>query len=64
LPQAGLYSLLTIMTTLAIFDETKHLNAQNREFWKARELAKTLEYADYRNFLRVIAKAKEACTGS
>lgn len=52
------------MTTLALFDQTKHVNEYQREFWKARELAKILEYADYRNFLKVIEKAKLACKNS
>lgn len=34
------------------------------EFWSARKLAKILEYNDYRNFLNVIDKAKEACKNS
>jgi DNA-damage-inducible protein D len=34
------------------------------EFWSARQLAKALEYNDYRNFLNVIGKAKEACKNS
>lgn len=34
------------------------------EFWSARKLAKALEYTDYRNFLKVIEKAKEACLNS
>lgn len=34
------------------------------EFWSARKLAKALEYNDYRNFLNVIEKAKEACVNS
>lgn len=34
------------------------------EFWYARELAKTLEYTDWRNFVKVINKAKEACVKS
>lgn len=34
------------------------------EFWSARKLAKALEYNDYRNFLNVIEKAKEACINS
>jgi len=34
------------------------------EFWSARKLAKALEYNDYRNFLNVIDKAKEACINS
>lgn len=34
------------------------------EFWSARKLAKALEYNEYRNFLNVIEKAKEACVNS
>lgn len=34
------------------------------EFWSARKLAKSLEYNDFRNFLNVIEKAKEACINS
>ncbi len=34
------------------------------EFWSARKLAKALEYLEYRNFLPVIEKAKEACKNS
>jgi len=34
------------------------------EFWSARKLSKTLEYYEYRNFLPVIEKAKEACKNS
>ncbi|MNW48771.1 DNA-damage-inducible protein D [compost metagenome] len=33
-------------------------------FWSARELAKILDYSDYRNFKIVIEKAKEACQNS
>jgi DNA-damage-inducible protein D len=35
-----------------------------REFWSATKLSKALEYNDYRNFLNVIKKAKEACINS
>ena len=31
------------------------------EFWSARKLAKVLEYSEYRHFLPVIEKAKDAC---
>ncbi len=34
------------------------------EFWSARKLSKSLEYYEYRNFLPVIEKAKEACKNS
>ena len=34
------------------------------ECWSARELQKIFNYADWRNFLKVIDKAKEACKNS
>ena len=34
------------------------------EFWSARKLAKVLEYSEYRHFLPVIERAKEACKNS
>jgi len=34
------------------------------EFWYARELQKLLGYEDWKNFIRVINKAKEACINS
>ena len=46
------------------FESIKKINGQGQEYWSARELAKTLEYSEYRHFLPVISKAKEACTNS
>ena len=40
------------------------LKQEESEFWSARKLAKALEYSEYRNFLAVIEKAKEACKNS
>ena len=48
----------------ALFEEIRHVDEQGTEYWKSRELAKALSYVDYRNFLAVINKAKEACTNS
>jgi DNA-damage-inducible protein D len=46
------------------FEEIKHINDDGIEFWYARELSKVLEYTDWRNFVKVINKAKEACINS
>lgn len=46
------------------FEEIKHIDANGNEFWYARTLAKVLDYADYRNFVTVIEKAKKACENS
>ncbi len=34
------------------------------EYWLARDLQLLLGYDDWKNFIKVIAKAKEACTNS
>ncbi len=46
------------------FEEIKHTGPEGQEFWLARELSKVLEYAEFRNFLPVIEKAKTACKNS
>jgi DNA-damage-inducible protein D len=46
------------------FEEIKHLSNDGQEYWLARELAKVLDYSDYRNFLTVISKAKKSCKNS
>jgi len=49
---------------ITIFEQIKTIDKKNNEFWEARKLAKALEYEDFRNFLAVIEKAKEACENS
>lgn len=46
------------------FERIKSVNAEGNEFWSARELARVLEYTDFRNFIAVITKAREACANS
>ena len=54
------------LTTTAsnTFERIKRVNERGGEFWSARELAKVLEYSDFRNFITVINKARQACTNS
>lgn len=47
-----------------IFEKIKKINDHGKEFWSARELAKILDYSDYRNFENAIEKAKIACQNS
>lgn len=49
---------------LPVFEQIRQTDENGNEFWAARQLAKALEYTDFRNFLSVIEKAKEACTNS
>jgi len=46
------------------FEKIKRIDENGSEYWSSRELAKVLEYANYRNFLTVVNKAKTACTNS
>lgn len=46
------------------FESIKHINEYGQEFWYARELQVALEYTEWRNFKKIIDKAKEACVTS
>ena len=46
------------------FEQIKKFDENGFEYWSARELGKILDYAEYRNFLPVVTKAKEACNNS
>ena len=48
----------------ATFDGIRHLNNDGNEYWLARELARVLEYSQYRHFLPVLERAREACRNS
>ncbi len=46
------------------FERIKRVNERGGEFWSARELARVLEYTDFRNFITVTTKARQACAHS
>ncbi len=48
----------------ATFEGIRQLDADGNEFWSARKLAKVLDYSEYRHFLPVIERAREACQNS
>ena len=48
----------------ASFVAIRHLDAHGNEYWLARHLAKVLEYSQYRHFLPVLDRAREACRQS
>ena len=49
---------------ITVFEDIKQFDEEQNEYWKARDLAKALDYTDYRNFLKVIDKAKESAKNS
>jgi hypothetical protein len=51
----------TIDTLLDAFEEAALKTEDGNEFWTARDLAKLLGYADYRNFQAIVEKAKASC---
>jgi DNA-damage-inducible protein D len=48
----------------ATFEGLRQLDDAGNEFWLARPLAKVLDYSEYRHFLPVIERAREACAKS
>ena len=49
---------------LSVFEAIRQTDEKGNEFWSARDLARVLEYSEYRHFLPVIERAKEACVNS
>jgi len=48
----------------ATFESIRQKDENGNEFWSARTLAPLLEYQDWRNFLQVVDKARQACEQS
>ena len=47
-----------------IFENIKHIDKNECEYWLARELQKVLEYSQWRRFNETIERAKDACLAS
>jgi len=50
--------------TEKLFEDIKHMDDNDNEYWLARELQSVLEYTQWRRFENVINKAKLACNNS
>lgn len=48
----------------SIFEQIRRTDENGVEYWSSRDLSRVFEYTDYRNFEKVIEKAKEACENS
>lgn len=46
------------------FDKIKQVDESGSEYWSARALAKLLDYSEYRHFIPVLERAKDACLNS
>jgi len=53
-----------IKTVNSIFEQIKRIDESGNEYWSARDFSKALEYVEYRNFITVLNRAKEACENS
>lgn len=47
-----------------LFESIKEIDENGNEYWGARKLSKVLEYSEFRHFLPVVERAKEACNNS
>ncbi|MCD7807286.1 MAG: DNA damage-inducible protein D [Lachnospiraceae bacterium] len=50
--------------TETLFESIRYINDYGEEFWFARELQTALEYTEWRNFKKVIDRAKASCANS
>lgn len=48
----------------ATFESMRHVDEQGNEFWLGRQLSSVLDYSQYRHFLPVVERAKDACRNS
>ncbi|NIJ52815.1 DNA damage-inducible protein D [Dyadobacter arcticus] len=48
----------------SLFEKIRKTDDEGNEYWSARDLAKVLDYTEYRYFKAVIERAKEACKNS
>lgn len=46
------------------FEQIKRVREDGTEYWYARELSEVLEYTEWRNFLKVLDRAKISCKNS
>lgn len=46
------------------FEQARQEDENGNEYWSARDLAKILDYVEYRNFKPVIERAEQACENS
>ncbi len=47
-----------------VFEQIKEVDENENEFWGARKLSKILEYSEFRHFLPVVERARDACKNS
>ena len=53
-----------LLNGISVFENIKHIDEAGNEYWKARELGKTIEYIKWQKFNDVINRTIDACKGS
>ena len=54
----------TVGAQASPFERIRKVNEAGNEYWESRDLAKVLDYTQYRNFEAVIEKGKLSCFNS
>jgi DNA-damage-inducible protein D len=49
---------------ISLFEQIRKVDDKGNEYWSSRDMAKALEYSEYRHFTPVVTKAMEACRNS
>lgn len=49
---------------ISVFEQIKKTDDKGNEFWTSRELSKVIGYSEYRHFVPVVERAREACLNS
>ena len=44
-----------------LFEQIRKVDDKGNEYWTSRDMAKVLEYSEYRHFVPVVDKARMAC---
>lgn len=47
-----------------LFESIREIDENGNEYWGARKLSKVFEYSEFRHFIPVLVRAKEACNNS
>lgn len=55
---------MTSQQAPSLFEQIRKSDDNGNEFWSARDLAKVLEYTEYRHFKPAVERAREACANS
>jgi DNA-damage-inducible protein D len=63
IPEAN-FSDGSVDNLIAAFEEAVHRDDDGPEYWHARDLQKLFGYSDYRNFMNIVQKAKDASENS